>query len=80
MKNILPALAALLLAACASGPEAEATLAQPNCRSAEAPTGSHLIRRNQCDRSGDSDSAQRDAAQMQEAQRQLNAVPGIERR
>ncbi len=80
MKTILLALAALLAGACSSGPESAIASSQPNCRAVDAPTGSHLIRRNQCDRAVDSDTAQREAAQMQEAQRQLNSMPGVERR
>jgi hypothetical protein len=81
MKTILPALAALLVAACSSGPEPAMAESQRDCRAVDAPTGSHLIRRNQCDRSVvDSDTAQREAAQLQEAQRQLNSMPGMERR
>jgi hypothetical protein len=50
MTRLLPALAyALLLAACAAEPETAAT-AERDCRSADAPTGSHLVRRNDCER------------------------------
>jgi hypothetical protein len=80
MKTIVLALAAVLVAACSSGPEPAMAQNPRNCRSVDAPTGSHLIRRNQCDTSVDSDTAQRDAAQLQEAQRQLNSMPGTERR
>jgi hypothetical protein len=80
MKTLLLALAGVVVAACSSGPEPAVAERPPNCRAVDARTGSHLIRRNECDRTIDSDTAQREAAQMQEAQRQLNSMPGTERR
>jgi hypothetical protein len=81
MKRFIPALAcALVLAACASEPEGEtAAAAARDCRSADAPTGSHMVRRNQCDRAARADGdAQRSAQQLQEDQRLM--MPGAERR
>jgi hypothetical protein len=83
MRRIFPLLVPLaLLAACAAEPETgSATSAARDCRSADAPTGSHMVRRSQCDRTAGADGdAQRSAEQLQEAQRQTLTPPGMERR
>ena len=49
MKLVFTALAALLLVgACASGPESTETNSQPNCRNVDPPTGSRLVRKQDC--------------------------------
>jgi hypothetical protein len=68
MKFMLPALAAVVLACgCSSGPEIAALDGPPPCR-ADAPTGSHMVRRSDCSRPAPSDQAQQDIKTLQDLQ------------
>jgi hypothetical protein len=68
MKVMLPALAACVLACgCSSGPQVVAQDGPPPCR-ADAPTGSHMVRRSDCSRPASSDQAQQDMKTLQDLQ------------
>jgi hypothetical protein len=77
MKLALPALAALLLlGACASESQTPEAAARPNCRNVDPPTGSRLVRRQDCAETaaGDPQRAQQDARQLQDMQ-QMTTPP-----
>jgi hypothetical protein len=74
MKLVLTALAALLLVgACASGPEPTEAVNQAACRNVDPPTGSRLVRRQDCSATAEADRAraQQDAKQLQDLQQQI---------
>lgn len=78
MKSILPlAAAALLLGACATEPMPQ-TQAQPrvNCRNVDPPTGSRLVRKQDCAAAAQADreAAQDSARQFQELQQQTTPM------
>jgi hypothetical protein len=78
MKLLYPALAVLMLvAACASDPDTAEARNRPDCRNVDPPTGSRLVRKQDCVPTSEAgrDQAQQNARQLQDLQQQI--TPGI---